>query len=147
MLDSEMPEGGEGDGEGNLVDRFLNKIEAAEFSGEDEPEDLAEREDEAEEEPEEESAKEPTPAAPQIDTEEPEEPKIRTQLLVPVSSASAKLTPALLQRFFRVRGVQVQQLILGLVDSNGVVTRCCLYNYIQAPLGGPGQANLELLDD
>lgn len=73
--------------------------------------------------------------------------KVRTQLIIPVSSASNKITPALLQTFFSVRGVQVQQMILGLVDSNGIVSRCCMYNYIQAPLEGPGTANLQLLDD
>lgn len=77
----------------------------------------------------------------------PAEPKIRTQLIVPVTSASCEVTPLLLQRVFAVRGVSVQQILLGLVDSNGVVTRCCLYNYIQPPLEGPGTANLELLDD
>ena len=133
-------------------------------------------------------------------------PKQRTQIVVPVSSSHPQLTPELLQRLFSVRGVQAQQLLLALVDSNGVVTRrwepcmhagmlhvpllpcrclcccrqrrrrvfnppsacpalaaaqhaclrvclpgpapcSCLYNYIQAPLEGPGTANLELLDD
>lgn len=128
-------------------------------------------------------------------------PVLRTQIVVPVSSACRTLSPRLLQRFFDVRGVQAQQLLLAMVDSNGVVTRrcemvplfsrccagrlqstwhefgmlaivactpaqtfitailtqpglqsmplpcSCLYNYIQAPLEGPGTANLELLDD
>lgn len=140
-----MAERGENDGEADAVANYLNKVEAAEFSGEeDEPENYGEREEEAEEE--EEEALKPAAAA-QSEPQEPVEPKIRTQLLVPVSSACAELTPELLQRFFLVRGVQVQQMILGLVDSNGVVTRCCLYNYIQAPLEGPGTANLKLLDD
>ena len=52
-------------------------------------------------------------------------PKLRTQILVPVSSACRQLTPRLLQRLFAVRGVQAQQLLLALVDSNGVVTRRC----------------------
>ncbi|KAL4439470.1 hypothetical protein ABPG77_008799 [Micractinium sp. CCAP 211/92] len=73
--------------------------------------------------------------------------RLRTQIVVPVSSAYHELTPELLQLLFSVRGVQAQQLLLALVDSNGVVTRSCLYNYIQAPLEGPGTANLELLDD
>ncbi len=146
-----LPEGeaeqGENDGESNRIADFLNRMENAEYSGEEEEEDDYFEEDEEEEtavEVEEEIAEEEPKAA---EPQEPEEPKIRTQLLVPVSSSYAKLTPELLQRFFLVRGVQVQQMILGLVDSNGVVTRCCLYNYIQAPLEGPGTANLELLDD
>jgi hypothetical protein len=140
-----MAERGENDGEADAVSNYLNKVEAAEFSGDDEPENYEERQEEAEEQEEEERREEgTTPASAPQDVVEP---KIRTQLLVPVSSAYAELTPELLQRFFLVRGVQVQQMILGLVDSNGVVTRCCLYNYIQAPLEGPGTANLELLDD
>ncbi|PRW45540.1 hypothetical protein C2E21_5954 [Chlorella sorokiniana] len=86
-------------------------------------------------------------AAGEAASEEPDQPRLRTQVVVPVSSAYGQLTPALLQRLFSVRGVQAQQLLLALVDSNGVVTRSCLYNYIQAPLEGPGTANLELLDD
>ncbi len=39
------------------------------------------------------------------------------------------------------------QVLLTLVDSNGMVTRNCMYNYIQAPLEGPGTANIEVLDD
>ena len=50
-------------------------------------------------------------------------PKQRTQIVVPVSSSHPHLTPQLLQRLFSVRGVQAQQLLLALVDSNGVVTR------------------------
>ena len=75
--------------------------------------------------------------------------RTRTQILVPVSSACDHLTPELLQRLFNIslRGVAAQQLLLALVDSHGVVTRACLYNYIQSPLEGPGTANLELLDD
>lgn len=42
---------------------------------------------------------------------------------MPLSSAFHELTPELLQRLFSVRGVQAQQLLLALVDSNGVVTR------------------------
>lgn len=71
----------------------------------------------------------------------------RTQIIVPVSSSSKHLTPALLQSFFSIRGVTAQQLLLALVDGNGVVSRTCLYNYIQAPLEGPGTADLDLLDD
>ena len=75
--------------------------------------------------------------------------RVRTQILVPVSSACDHLTPELLQRLFNIslRGVAAQQLLLALVDSHGVVTRACLFNYIQSPLEGPGTANLELLDD
>ena len=47
----------------------------------------------------------------------------RTQIVVPVSSSYAQLTPQLLQQLFSIRGVQAQQLLLALVDSNGVVTR------------------------
>lgn len=72
---------------------------------------------------------------------------MRTQIIVPISSACLELTPRLLHRMFSVRGVSAQQLLLALVDANGVVTRSCLYNYIQPPLEGPGTANLELLDD
>lgn len=71
----------------------------------------------------------------------------RTQIVIPVSSSTKQLTPRLLQRFFGIRGVAAQQLILALVDSNGVPTQNVLYNYIQAPLEGPGMADLELLDD
>ena len=58
----------------------------------------------------------------------------RTQILVPVSSGYAGITPELLQRLFCIRGVAAQQLLLALVDSHGVVTRNCLYNYIQVVL-------------
>ena len=71
----------------------------------------------------------------------------RTQLVIPISSSCSELTPRLLQRFFAVRGVAVQQVILALVDGNATVSRCCLYNYIQAPLEGPGTAILQLLSD
>lgn len=53
----------------------------------------------------------------------PVEPTIRTQILVPVSSGYGGITPELLQRLFCIRGVKAQQLLLALVDSNGVVTR------------------------
>ena len=143
-------------------------------------------------------------AAGGMQPEEAAQARLRTQVVVPVSSAYGQLTPELLQRLFSVRGVQAQQLLLALVDSNGVVTRrwaagdaasgrcgcwgcsrralctaealrclrrhscaaaahapallsccscfsclprSCLYNYIQAPLEGPGTANLDLLDD
>lgn len=33
------------------------------------------------------------------------------------------------------------------LPSHPTLPRSCLYNYIQAPLEGPGTANLELLDD
>ncbi|KFM27218.1 hypothetical protein F751_4488 [Auxenochlorella protothecoides] len=69
------------------------------------------------------------------------------QIIVPVGSACTSLTPALLQRFFSIRGVAAQQLLLALVDGNGMVSRTCLFNYIQAPLEGPGTADLDLLDD
>ena len=48
---------------------------------------------------------------------------LRTQIVVPISSAYRQLTPALLQRMFSMRGVEAQQLLLAMVDSNGVVTR------------------------
>jgi len=73
--------------------------------------------------------------------------KIRTSVLVPISSSNAEITPLLLQQLFSVKGVQAQALLLGLIDAHGVVTRSSLYNYIQAPLEGPGMANLELVDD
>jgi hypothetical protein len=69
---------------------------------------------------------------------------VRTQLIVPLSSSYPDLTPLTLQRFFRVQGEEVQQLLLGLVDSNGVVSRSSLFNYIQSPLEGPGTAILDL---
>jgi hypothetical protein len=87
------------------------------------------------------------PAAAAAAEQEPPVPVIRTQILVPISSACARITPRLLQRLFSIRGIQAQALLLGLVDSHGVVTRSSLYNYIQAPLEGPGTANLELIDD
>jgi hypothetical protein len=77
----------------------------------------------------------------------PPPPRLRTQLVVPLSSACGELTPLLLHRLFAIRGVQAQQLLLALVDSHGVVTRQTMYNYVQAPLEGPGAADLELLDD
>ena len=82
-----------------------------------------------------------------VQRQQSSQPGTRTQIVVPLSSACDHLTPELLQRLFSIKGVQAQQLILALVDSNGVVSRTCLYNYIQAPLEGPGTANLELLDD
>lgn len=69
---------------------------------------------------------------------------VRTQLIVPVSSSYSELTPLTLQRFFSVQGEEVQQVLLGLVDSNGVVSRSSLFNYIQNPLEGPGTAILDL---
>lgn len=71
----------------------------------------------------------------------------RAQILVPVASSCQALTPALLHRLFAIRGASAQQLLLALVDENGVVSRTCLYNYIQSPLQGPGTADLDLLDD
>jgi len=73
--------------------------------------------------------------------------KTLRQIIVPVTSASSELTPRLLQRMFSVREVQAEQLLFALVDSNGVVTRSCLYNYIQAPLEGTGTASLELFGE
>ena len=134
------------DNDASAAANLLDQIEAAEYSGGEEDQDY-QIEDEGDAEEEEEELEAPKPTLPSKPVVQNVEPTIRTQLLVPVSSACAELTPELLQRFFLVRGVQVQQMILGLVDSNGVVTRCCLYNYIQAPLEGPGTANLELLDD
>jgi len=72
---------------------------------------------------------------------------VRTQVVVPISSCCGQITPALFQRLFSLRGVQAQAMVLGLVDSHGVVSRSSLYNYIQAPLEGPGTANLDVLDD
>ena len=133
---------------------LLDQMEAAEYSA-DEDAGLAKNDDEEEEEEEDDDDQEDVPQPPQpssknpppLSTTEETATTVRAQLVIPVSSAHAGLTPELLRRFFAVRGVQVQQLILGLVDSNGVVTRCCLYNYIQAPLEGPGTATLELLDE
>ena len=65
-----------------------------------------------------------------------------SELIVPVSSACTCLTPTVLHSLCRLGHGRVHQVILGLVDSNGVVTRCCLYDYIQAPLGGTGTAQL-----
>ncbi len=93
------------------------------------------------------SAHAPMSTAEAVQRQQSSQPGMRTQIVVPVSSACDHLTPQLLQRLFSVKGVQAQQLVLALVDSNGVVSRTCLYNYIQAPLEGPGTANLELLDD
>lgn len=81
------------------------------------------------------------------DSRPPPAPITRSQIIVPVGSACTSLTPALLQRFFSIRGVAAQQLLLALVDGNGMVSRTCLFNYIQAPLEGPGTADLDLLDD
>ncbi|GAB4821387.1 hypothetical protein N2152v2_008433 [Parachlorella kessleri] len=89
----------------------------------------------------------PLSTAEAVQRQQSSQPGTRTQIVVPLSSACDHLTPELLQRLFSIKGVQAQQLILALVDSSGVVSRTCLYNYIQAPLEGPGTANLELLDD
>lgn len=129
---------GDGDQGGNSVPNILEQVQAAEFSGDEEP---SERDGMNDSAPPDAPGNVPTGSA------SGGAPTIRTQLVVPISSAYTDLTPELLQRLFLVRGVQVQQMILGLVDSNGVVTKCCLFNYIQAPLEGPGTANLELLDD
>lgn len=88
-----------------------------------------------------------SPQNPHPSSQEHKEPTIRIQIIVPLSSASKQLTPLLLQRLFSIRGIHAQQLLLGLVDGNGMVSRSCLYNYIQSPLEGPGTADLELLDD
>jgi len=77
-------------------------------------------------------------------TEEQGFKSVRTQLIIPVSSSYPDLTPLTLQHFFRVQGEEVQQVLLGLVDSNGVVSRSSLFNYIQSPLEGPGTAILDL---
>lgn len=87
------------------------------------------------------------PEQPQREPPAQQQARLRTQVVVPVSSGHGGLTPRLLQRLFDIRGVAVQQLLLALVDGHGVVTRSCLYNYIQAPLEGPGTAALDLLDD
>lgn len=65
-----------------------------------------------------------------------------SELIVPVSSSCTCLTPRVVHSLCRLGHGRVHQVILGLVDSNGVVTRCCLYDYIQAPLGGTGTAQL-----
>lgn len=65
-----------------------------------------------------------------------------SELIVPVGSSCTCLTPTILHSLCRLGHGRVHQVILGLVDSNGVVTRCCLYDYIQAPLGGTGTAQL-----
>lgn len=70
--------------------------------------------------------------------------RTRTQIVVPVSSASGRLTPRALSRMFCVRGVDAQQMLLALVDGHGVVSRTSMYNYIQAPLEGAGMADLVL---
>lgn len=64
------------------------------------------------------------------------------QILVPVSSSFNNLTPRRIHTMCSLGHTLAQQVILCLVDSNGVVTRCCLYDYIQAPLGGAGEATL-----
>jgi hypothetical protein len=60
------------------------------------------------------------------------------QLVVPVSSSLSMLTPRLVHRVCSLGHGTARQMILGLVDSNGVVSRCCLYDYIQAPLEASG---------
>ncbi|KAI8112416.1 hypothetical protein M9434_003739 [Picochlorum sp. BPE23] len=60
------------------------------------------------------------------------------QLVVPVSSSLSMLTPRLVHRVCSLGHGTARQVILGLVDSNGVVSRCCLYDYIQAPLEASG---------
>ena len=64
------------------------------------------------------------------------------QILIPVSSGLMDLTPRILHRMCSLGHRLAQQVILCMVDSNGVVTRCCLYDYIQAPLGTTGEAAL-----
>lgn len=64
------------------------------------------------------------------------------QILIPVSSGLMDLTPRILHRMCSLGHKLAQQVILCMVDSNGVVTRCCLYDYIQAPLGTTGEAAL-----
>ena len=140
-------DGGGGDQTANdSVANLLDIVTAGEYSGE-EGDDMDDDEEEALKKQHTEEIAKITAANAAGTAVHSRQQTIRTQLVVPISSGYAQLTPELLQRFFLVRGVQVQQMILGLVDSNGVVTRCCLYNYIQAPLEGPGMANLELLDD
>ena len=65
------------------------------------------------------------------------------QLLIPFGSDYASLTPQKLHQVCKLGHGKVHQVILGLVDSHGVVTRCCMYDYIQAPLGGTGTAPLQ----
>lgn len=72
-----------------------------------------------------------------------DETREETQLLVPVGSSNNKLTPELLHSIPKLGHGLVHQVILCLVDSHGVVTRCCIYDYIQAPLGGSGTAALQ----
>ena len=61
-----------------------------------------------------------------------------TQLVVPVSSSMTTLTPRLVHGVCSLGHGTARQVILGIVDSNGVVSRCCLYDYIQAPLEASG---------
>ena len=131
----------EGDQAPTSIPNILERVQAAEYSGDEEPPETVGKGEGGT------SSRDALGNAPITTAPSGGAPSIRTQLVVPVSSSYKELTPELLQRFFLVRGVQVQQMILGLVDSNGVVTRCCLFNYIQDPLEGPGTANLGLLDD
>lgn len=66
------------------------------------------------------------------------------QILIPMSSSCHALTPRVMARFFAIKGEAVQQLLLALVDTFGIVTRTSLYNYIQMPLEGSGMAALKL---
>lgn len=65
------------------------------------------------------------------------------QIVVPVSSSCTEvLTPRVIHTMCSLGHALAQQVIMCLVDSHGVVTRCCVYDYIQAPLGGTGEALL-----
>ena len=64
------------------------------------------------------------------------------QILVPISSSFDALTPRIIHTMCSLGHELAQQVIMCLVDSNGVVTRCCVYDYIQAPLEGTGEAAL-----
>jgi hypothetical protein len=61
-----------------------------------------------------------------------------TQVLVPVSSGLRYLTPRVIHSLCALGHGVAQQVFLCLCDSNGVVTRCCLYDYIQGPLSTRG---------
>lgn len=67
---------------------------------------------------------------------------VHKQILVPISSSFNSLTPRMIHTMCSLGHALAQQVIMCLVDSHGVVTRCCVYDYIQAPLEGSGEALL-----
>jgi hypothetical protein len=60
------------------------------------------------------------------------------QVLVPVSSGTRALTPRVMHSLCELGKGVAQQVLLSVVDSNGTVTRCCLYDYVQGPLASRG---------